>query len=316
MKTLKLDHGGPMPAFGLGTWKSDETEVTEAVIEAIRSGYRHLDCAWIYGNEGAVGEGIGRGLESGALRREELFVTSKLWNDRHAPQEVEPALRETLDALGLVYLDLYLMHWPVAQKKGTTLPKGPDELVSLEEQPLEETWRAMSALVDAGLCRAVGVSNFSASKLKRLVAASTRTPAVNQVEMHPYLQQPELLEACRSLGVAVTAYSPLGSVDRPDMMKAKGEPVLLEDATVAEIAKAHDATSGQVLIAWALARGTAVIPKSTNPGRIRENIAACELALTREDMLRLAELERARRYVDGSFFAPEGGPQTLEELWA
>ncbi|HJL18570.1 MAG TPA: aldo/keto reductase [Sandaracinaceae bacterium LLY-WYZ-13_1] len=315
MKTIELNDGRAMPAFGLGTWKSDPGEVGRAVQAAVRAGYRHIDCAWIYGNEAEIGDALAALFDEGVVRREELWITSKLWNDAHAKDEVEPALRETLSNLKLDYLDLYLVHWPVALKRGVLFPKGPGDMRSLAEVPLAETWGGMEALLDAGLCRSIGVSNFSAPKLRDLSAGARIAPAVNQVELHPYLQQRELLSFCESANVAVTAYSPLGSRDRADALKAPDEPVLLEDDTVGEVAKKHGTSPAQVLIAWALARGTAVIPKSTNPARIRENLEATSITLDDEDLARIAALDRHRRYVDGSFWAVEGSSYTVGGLW-
>jgi len=173
----------------------------------------------------------------------------------------------------------------------------------------------MEQLVDAGLTRHVGVSNFGPRNLEELLSGARIAPEMNQLELHPYLQQDELLALCRSRGVHVTAYSPLGSLDRPATMKGKGEPVLLEDPTVAAIATRHQATPAQVLIAWALQRGTAVIPKSVRPERLRENLAAAELELSADDMRQLAALDRGRRYVDGSFWAIPGSPYALADVW-
>lgn len=315
MKTITLNDGNAMPAFGLGTWKSKPGEVRDAVVEAVKAGYRHIDCAWIYGNESEVGDALVTLFDEGVVTREELWITSKLWNDRHRAEHVEGALRETLANLKLERLDLYLIHWPVVLQHGVVFPKEASDLRGLDEVPLSETWGAMEGLVDAGLTRSIGVSNFSVEKLRATADGARIPPAVNQVELHPYLQQDDLLAFAREADVALTAYSPLGSMDRADSMKAEDEPVLLEDETVGAVASKHGVTPAQVLIAWALARGTAVIPKSVNPGRIRQNLAATEVALDEEDLARMAELDRHRRYVDGSFWAKEGGPYSLSSLW-
>jgi len=313
--TIRLSNGAELPAFGLGTWKSKPGEVRDAVLEAIRAGYRHVDCAWIYGNEPEVGAALTELIDGGEVARDDVWITSKLWNDRHAPEDVEPALRETLAHLGLRHLDLYLMHWPVALNKGVMVPRAAEEMRSLEDVPLTETWSAMEGLVDAGLCRTIGVSNFSATKLGEVLDAARIPPAMNQVEMHPYLAQNDLLAYCRERDVAVTAYSPLGSRDRPKSMKAEAEPVLLEDPAVGEVAAKHAASPAQVLIAWALRRGTVVIPKSVNAERIRQNLAATELTLDDDDMATIAALDRHRRYVDGAFWALEGSSYSVAGLW-
>ncbi len=215
----------------------------------------------------------------------------------------------------LDYLDLYLIHWPVALKKGVEFAESADDMIALDELPTSETWEGMEATVDNGLCRHIGVSNFSVAKLKALLLGARLKPEMNQIELHPYLQQPAMLEFCRKHDVPITAYSPLGSLDRPDGLKAKDEPVLLKDRTIAAIAERHGATPAQVLISWAIHRDTAVIPKSVNPARLKENLAAADVSLGREDMQEIAGLDRNRRYVDGEFWAMEGGPYTVANIW-
>lgn len=315
MQTLTLADGTTLPAFGLGTWKSARGEVYDAVKEALSAGYRHIDCAKIYGNEGEVGTALSDTFAVGEIRRDEVWVTSKLWNCDHAPEDVEDAVRGTLEDLQLEYLDLYLIHWPVALKKGVLFPRGTDDFRSLEEVPLASTWQAMQALKDKGLVRQIGVSNFSVGKIDALIDATGITPAMNQVELHPFHTQQPLVDAMKARGIGVTAYSPLGSRDRAEVLKSDNEPVLLEHSAVATIAEAHGVSPAQVLIAWALARGTAVIPKSTNPGRIRENLAATEITLTDDEVATLSGLDRGFRYVDGSFWARPGSGYTLESLW-
>ncbi len=315
--TIHFKNGDSMPALGLGTWKSKPGEVAAAVKEAIRAGYRHIDCASVYKNEAEIGAALAECFAEGLVTRDELWITSKLWNDRHQPEDVRPALERTLADLQLERLDLYLMHWPVSLRKGASFPLGPDDLLSLEALPIAATWAALERCFDAGLARHLGVSNFSARKLAALLddEGLRVAPEVNQVELHPYLQQPALLELCHARGVHLTAYSPLGSRDRPRSMKRADEPVLLEDPIVLEIAARRGATPAQVLLAWALGRGTSALAKSVNPGRIRQNLAATELTLSAEDRRAIAALDRHRRYVVGDFWAVEGGPYTLENLW-
>ncbi|MGB8332259.1 MAG: aldo/keto reductase [Polyangiales bacterium] len=291
-----------MPALGLGTWKSEPEAVYGAVRCAIEVGYRHIDCAAIYQNEEEVGRALQDAFRAGDARRDEVWVTSKLWNDSHAPEHVRPALETSLRRLQLDRLDLYLIHWPVALRRGVALPRGPEDFIPLSELPLESTWEAMLRASEQGLAREVGVSNFNKPMIEQLIDATGQTPAVNQIELHPYLQQEALVAACKALDVAVTAYSPLGSPDSAAMMGRHDDVPLTQHPTIVQIAKSHDATPGQVLIAWALARGTTVIPKSVNPARIAENWAARDLTLTPGDMSAIAALDRHQRMVDGSFW--------------
>lgn len=313
MKQLTLRNGLEMPTLGLGTWKSEPEDVYRAVRCAIEVGYRHIDCAAIYQNEEEVGRALADAFEAGDVRRQDMWITSKLWNDSHAPQQVQPALETSLRKLRLDYLDLYLIHWPVALKHGTELPSGPEDFIPLSEIPLESTWDAMLKASQQGLARAVGVSNFSRTKVEQVRDATGETPAVNQIELHPYLQQNDLVEACKAFGVVVTAYSPLGSPDSAKMLGRDDDVLLLEHPVIVDIADAHGATPGQILIAWALARATAVIPKSVHPNRIAENWAAREVQLTEEDMTAIAALDTHQRKVDGRFwFVGETySPQTL-----
>lgn len=315
MKQLDLIGGGQMPAIGLGTWKSTPGEVGEAVLEALRIGYRHIDCAWIYGNEAEIGAAFRQAFDEGICTRDELFVTSKLWNNAHQPEHVRPAIDDTLAKLGLDHLDLYLMHWPVALRHDAMIPEKADDFVSLDDVPLGATWAAMGELQAAGLTKHIGVSNFSVRRLQELAAQSEVVPAANQVEMHPQLPQDELLAYCREHGIVITAYSPLGSPDRPPQMKADNEPPLLDHPVVVQVAEAHGVSPAQILIAWAVARDTSVIPKSVNAGRMAQNLAAADITLSDGDMQALNEVAGPFRYISGSFWAQEGSPYTLEWLW-
>jgi alcohol dehydrogenase (NADP+) len=315
MRTISFDNGDEMPMLGLGTWKSAPGDAYEAVKTALDAGYRHVDCAAIYKNEPEVGEALTESLDAGVADRDDVWVTSKLWNDAHAPEHVRPALEQTLDDLQLDALDLYLVHWPVAFERGVDYPESTDEFVSLDEIPLTETWAAMEDLKAEGLVRHIGVSNFNIPKLQLLIDAGRVKPEMNQIELHPYLQQPEMLSFAADEGIPLTAYSPLGSRDRPEEMKAEDEPVLLENPTIYEIAERHDATPAQVLISWALHRDTVVIPKSTTPAHIRENLAATELELTDDDMEAIAALDQGYRYVSVEDWTIEGSPYTQSLLW-
>jgi len=308
MKRLEFRNGDTVDAIGLGTWKADPGDVGQAVEAALEAGYRHIDCAAIYGNEAEVGDALRNVFSRGRIKREDVHITSKLWNNAHLKDDVAPALRKTLSDLKLDYLDLYLIHWPVAFRPGLAgFPESESDFLTPDQAPITETWSAMLEARDQGLTRHVGVSNFSTRKLDRLAANGDERPEMNQVELHPYLQQDKLLSYCREHGIPVTAYSPLGSSDRPERMKGEDEPSLLDNEVVASIAEQHGASPAQVLIAWALARDTAVIPKSTNPDHIRKNLESAGLELGDVDMRRIGSLDSHYRYIGGNSFRTDSG---------
>lgn len=311
MKKLIFQNGDAMPALGLGTWQAPRGEVGEAVREAIRCGYRHIDCAAIYGNEKEIGEALQAAFEAGEVRREELWVTSKLWNTKHERHKVRPALEKTLSDLRLDYLDMYLIHWPVAMKE--MVPHVRNQFLALEEQPIADTWLGMEEVLEAGLTRHIGVSNFSIKKLKKLLETARHRPEMNQVEMHPFLAQKALKTFCEAEKIHMTGYCPIGRPGSSDV--PKNAPHLLDNPVVTGIAGQHNCTSAQVVLAWVMERGTSPIPKSTNPKRLAENLASQNVALTELDMEALNGLDRHFRYVDGSIWVVPGGPYTLENLW-
>ncbi len=315
MRTVAFANGDRMPLLGLGTWKSAPGEVGAAVREAIRLGYRHIDCASVYANEPEVGAAIRGAIDAGEVSREELWITSKLWCNAHGQENVEAALRRTLADLGLAWLDLYLIHWPVPIKPGVAFPSSDDDLLPPAQVPLADTWKGMEAALEAGLTRHIGVSNVSSRKLHDLLAHCRIRPEVNQVELHPLLQQPALVADCTAAGVHITAYSPLGSRDRPAALKGADEPVLLENPVIGAIAAEQGCSPAQVLIAWHLQSGISTIPKSVSPARLRENLAAAEISLTPANLERIAALDQHLRLVDGSFWLLEGSPWTLQTLW-
>lgn len=294
MKTVTLNNEVKMPIIGLGTFLSSAGDAYKAVRWALKLGYRHIDCASIYGNQNEVGQALQDAMKEDNIKREDLFITSKLWNDSHKIEDVKPAFEQTLKELKLDYLDLYLIHWPVAQKKGTQMPTSDDDWLSLEEVPLWETYSEMEKLYEQGLCKAIGVSNFNKEHLSKLISKTQIMPAVNQVECHPLLNQKELIDYCSKNNIAVTAYSPLGA------QYSHGS--LLTNPRIVEIAGKNNATPAQVLLAWQIARGIIVIPKSVHEDRIKENFASLAITLDNDDIKKIDEMNENHRFITGEAF--------------
>eukprot|EP00899_Mesostigma_viride_P024412 jgi/Mesvir1/5155/Mv15297-RA.1 len=303
-----------MPSIGLGTWKLDKKQAPEVVAEALAMGYRALDCACDYGNEAEVGTGIRMAIDSGVCSRQHIFVTSKLWNTYHAAKHVRPACERTLQDLGLSYLDLYLVHFPISLKyvpfdtryppewvhdpsSGAQMPNG----LEFENIPIRETWEAMEQLVDAGLVKAIGVSNFNCALLMDLLKYARIKPAVNQVELHPYLCQEQLLSFCKSQGIALTGFSPLGAGSYHEL-GYKGQSVLT-DPMVTSIAVKHSRTPAQVVLRWNLQRGVSLVPKSSKLERVQENLKVFDFELDAEDMAAISSMDKGLRYNDPGVFA-------------
>ncbi len=316
MKFYTLPGNTKIPSFGLGTWKSAKGDVYKAVAEAIDIGYRHIDCAPAYENEVEVGSALNKSISSGKVSRNELWVTSKLWNNAHMPDFVQPALEKTLGDLNLEYLDLFLIHWPVAFSHEVFFPRSVQDYIPIDKAPIIDTWKAMEKCVHKGLVKHIGVCNFNISRLDALKNKASIAPVMNQVELHPFLQQQKMIDYCRKNNILLTAYSPLGSGDRPARLKKESEPSLLSNSVIEKIARKHDAAPAQILINWALTRGTAVIPKSVTPERLKQNLEAGNIKLDNTDMEEIASLDKGYRYVDGSFWEGPGSPYTRSDLWA
>lgn len=259
---IGFNDGHSIPQLGLGVWQASDDQARAAVVEAIQAGYRHVDTAAIYKNE----TGVGAGLREAGLPRDEVFVTTKIWNDDQGARPARAALHKSLERLGLESVDLLLIHWP--------MPKN-DRFV--------DTWQAMIDFRNEGLARSIGVSNFQASHLQRLVDETGVAPVLNQIELHPYLQQTAMRAANTALNVRTESWSPLA--------QAKA----LDDAVIAGIAKNHGKTPAQVVIRWHLDSGLIVIPKSVTPGRIRDNADVFDFSLDADDMAAIARLDRGER---------------------
>jgi len=262
-KVLSLNNGKKMPIIGLGTYRSDPNEVKAAVKTALKAGYRHIDCAYMYKNEKEVGQGIKEAIQEGIVKREDIFVTTKLWNTFHRPELVAKGIEESLNNLGLDYVDLYLIHWPTAQDPNGPLFDGP-----IEDVPIIDTWRKMEELYKAGKAKSIGVSNFNIEKLQDLLNKAEVKPVMNQVENHPYLPQHKLVKFCHDNDIQVTAYCPLGP---------RTNPKVLVDPIIKEVAEKNHLTPAQVVLSWNAQRNVVVIPKSVTPSRIEENFHIAEL---------------------------------------
>ncbi|KAH3890236.1 1,5-anhydro-D-fructose reductase-like [Dreissena polymorpha] len=292
-----LRGGLKMPALGLGTYapKEGDDEVFEAVMAAVKAGYRSLDCAAIYRNERAVGSAIKKHIVQGGIQREDLFITSKLWNTCHRPDLVRASLKKSLDDLGVKYLDLYLIHWPMAYMEGEEfMPRDENGKVVFSDVDYVDTWKALEDCVDEGLVRNIGVSNFSSRQLQRVLDVARIKPQVNQVECHLHLQQERLLDFCNKNGVVLTAYSPLGApgtFGAPGSQSEQFVPVL-QEPKVLEIAKTKNKTPAQVILRFLLQLGVSAVPKSVKPERIQENYQVFDFSLSEEEMQALKGLNK------------------------
>ncbi|CAE7595112.1 XYL1 [Symbiodinium natans] len=294
-----------MPMVGLGCWKAQKIE--EVVYNAIKVGYRHIDSAAAYGNEKEVGAGIRRAIQEGLCTRGDLWVTSKLWNTYHRREHVPMACQRTLDDLGLDFVDLYLIHQPIAlayvpfdayyPPKWTDQPGNAGKII-LDRVPYRETWEAMEALQEVGKAKHIGVSNVNVQLLMDLLSYCKIKPAVNQIESHVYLQQPGLVAFCQAHGICVTAYSPLGAKSYLGIGLASAEDDCFLEPLLTSIAEKHSKTVGQVVLRFQLQRGCSIIPKSQNVDRLKENLDVFGFELSAEEMEAIKGLERNRRFSD------------------
>ena len=301
-----------MPRIGFGLWKIPQDDTADVVVEAVRAGYRHFDSAADYANEVQTGEGLARAIAEGLVTRDDLWVTSKLWNTFHAAEHVEEACRKTLADLQLDTLDLYLIHFPIALKYVPIEERYPPEWLhdpdaaepAMERAlvPLHETWAAVEALVDKGLVKQIGICNYNSALIHDLMSYARIKPAMLQIEAHPYLTQERLIRCAGDYGIDVTAFSPLGAQSYFELNMADARESLLGAAPVMVAAQAHSKTPAQVLLQWGIQRGTAIIPKTTKPERMRENLAIDDFELSAVEMAAITSLNLNRRFNDPGTF--------------
>lgn len=315
---IKLSSGHDMPQVGFGLWKVDNAICADTVYEAIKAGYRLLDGACDYGNEVECGQGVARAIKEGIVKREELFIVSKLWNTFHDGPRVEPIVKRQLADWGIDYFDLYLIHFPVALEyvdPSVRYPPGwhVDGVSKIQpsKASIQETWTAMEGLVGSGLAKSIGVSNFQAQLLYDLLRYAKIRPATLQIEHHPYLVQPELTRLAKAEGIAVTAYSSFGPASFAEFNfehAAKLTP-LMETSVITSIAQKHGKSPSQILLRWATQRGLAVIPKSIRPKYMASNLAVTDFDLEQSEIDQISGLDIGTRFNQPSNYFP------TELLW-
>lgn len=299
--------GATVPAVGIGTFGSDRfsaEQVASAVLGAISVGYRHIDCASVYGNEHLIGESLEIALRGG-IKREELFVTSKVWNSMHGRGDVLLSVAQSLKDLRLDYLDLYLVHWPFPNhhEVGVTVDARDPHAVPYVHEDFMKTWRQMERLVDMGLVKAIGTSNVSVAKLELILRDARIKPAANEMELHPHFQQPELFEFCKRNGIATIGFCPIGSPTRPDRDKTETDTIDIQDPVVVRIAQRLGVHPAVVCIKWAVQRGQIPIPFSIHRNEYLSNLkCATENPLTDEELKELAGIDKRCRLIKGQVF--------------
>ncbi|KAM1049129.1 hypothetical protein ACFX13_028881 [Malus domestica] len=293
---ITLNSGFNMPVVGLGVWRMEGKEIRDLVLNALNLGYRHFDCAADYKNEPEVGEALAEAFSTGLVKREDLFITTKLWNSDHG--HVVEACKDSLKKLRLDYLDLFLVHFPVATKHtgvgmtGSALDE--DGVLEIDTTiSLETTWHAMEDLVSMGLVRSIGISNYDIFLTRDCLAYSEVKPAVNQIETHPYFQRESLVKFCQKHGICVTAHTPLGgAVANSEWF---GSVSCLDDPVLKNLAEKYKKTAAQVVLRWGIQRNTVVIPKTSKLERLKENFQVFDFELTKEDMDLIAKVDRKHR---------------------
>ncbi|KAF3336157.1 NADP-dependent D-sorbitol-6-phosphate dehydrogenase-like protein [Carex littledalei] len=294
--TIKLNSGYEMPMVGLGVWRMEGKSIRDLLLSAIKIGYRHFDCAADYQNEAEVGEAFEEAFKSGLVKREDLFITTKLWNSDHG--HVLEACKDSLKKLRLDYLDLYLVHFPIATRHtgvGTTSSAiGEDGVLDIDTTiSLETTWHAMEDLVSKGLVRSIGISNYDIFLTRDCLAYSKIKPAVNQIETHPYFQRDSLVRFCQKHGVCVTAHTPLGGAAANT--EWFGSVSCLNDPTLKALAEKYNKTVAQLVLRWGLQRSTVVIPKSSKEERLHENFQVFDFTISDNDIEKIKAIDRKYR---------------------
>ena len=312
--------GAKMPVVGLGTFGSDSVSgeaIATAVKEAIAVGYRHIDCAAVYGNEHLIGESLQEVLASGLVQREELWITSKLWNDKHAEKDVIPACQKTLRDLQLDYLDLYLIHWPFPNHHdpGVDVDARDPHAIPYIHENYMKTWRQLEKLVELGLVKHIGTSNMTEPKLELLLRDARIKPVANEMELHPHFQQPELFQYCLDHDIVPIGYSPIGSPARPERDTTPEDTVDIEDPVIVAIAERLGVHPAVVCVQWAVQRGQVPIPFSTKRRNFLSNLqTAVSDSLTDEEMAAIASIDKQCRLIKGQVFLWEGA-ESWEALW-
>lgn len=301
-----------IPPVGFGLWKIAPEDCANVVYQAIRAGYRHFDAACDYGNEAAVGDGISRAITDGLCTREDLWITSKLWNTYHHPDHVPAALEKSLDDLQLEYLDLYLIHFPIALAYVPFDVRYPPEWVYDPDAenpamkpvnvPLQDTWHAMEKLKSSGRVKHIGVCNYNTGLLHDLMHYASEAPEMLQIESHPYLTQERLIRLAQQYGIHVTAFSPLGAMSYFELDMAERNESVLDNEVVRSAAARTGKTPAQVVLRWGIQRGTALVVKSVREERMRENLAIQDFELTSEEMSTISALNINRRFNDPGDF--------------
>lgn len=301
-----------IPEVGFGLWKIPKDQCSDVVYQAIKNGYRHFDSASDYGNEYEVGLGLKRALDDGLCKRDDLWITSKLWNTYHAKEHVQPAIERTLKDLQLDYLDLYLIHFPIALEYVPFETRYPAEWLYNPDAtspcmkpakiPLHETWQAMENLVDNDLTKNIGVCNYNSGLLHDLISYAKIKPAMLQIESHPYLTQEPLLRLCQQYEINVTAFSPLGALSYVELDMAGAQDSVLEQDVVKRAATRLNKTPAQIVLRWGVQRGCAIIPKTSKESRMIENLSIFNFSLTEQEMHDISQLNANRRFNDPGVF--------------